>query len=311
MNIVARYGTESVATVYIAETACGERIEFVESIQPPLTREEKWVLIVSTLYGCPVRCRFCDAGGHYRGAMPAAEILSQIDYMVERRYPDRAVPAGKFKVQFARMGEPAFNDAVIDVLRELPGRFDAPGLMPALSTIAPAGSGRFFRDLLEIKRERYGGRFQLQFSIHTTDARLRDWLVPARKWSFAEIAAYGAEFHRRGDRKITLNFALAAGMPVDGRILLEHFTPDRYLVKITPVNPTLSSREFGVSSLDMPAGDAAGIIDELETAGYEVLLSIGELEENHIGSNCGQYVTAFLRGGASAEEGYSYVRGAR
>lgn len=57
------YKTEDrdIATVYLAEDNKGRMVEFVESIQPPYSRDEKWVLIVSILFGCPVNCRFCDA----------------------------------------------------------------------------------------------------------------------------------------------------------------------------------------------------------------------------------------------------------
>ena len=65
MKILAKTGTEDVAIVYIAEMDNGRLVEFVESVQPPIPREKKWVLIVSTLYGCPVGCRFCDAGEYY------------------------------------------------------------------------------------------------------------------------------------------------------------------------------------------------------------------------------------------------------
>jgi 23S rRNA (adenine2503-C2)-methyltransferase len=292
MKVIARTGREDIAVVYIAEMDGGRRIEFVESVQPPIPREEKWVLIVSTLFGCPVRCRFCDAGSRYHGPLPARGMIAQIDYMVERRYPDRAVPAGKFKIQFARMGEPAFNDGVIDVLELLPDRYEAPGLMPALSTIAPVGTDRFFERLLETKRERYGGRFQLQFSIHTTDGRMRDWLVPARKWPFERIAAYGERFHEPGGRKVALNFALAEGMPVDAAVLRRHFSPGTFLIKLTPVNPTFQAARHGVVSHIRPGEERYAVVDALRQAGYETIVSIGELEENRIGSNCGQYVSA-------------------
>ena len=106
--------------------------------------------------------------------------------------PDRKVPVRKFKIQFARMGEPAYNRHVLEVLEELPGRFDAPGLWPTVSTIAPRGSESFFDGLLDIKEELYRERFQMQFSIHTTDVRLRDWLIPVPKWDLARIAGTSA-----------------------------------------------------------------------------------------------------------------------
>jgi 23S rRNA (adenine2503-C2)-methyltransferase len=307
MRVKAWTGNEKIAKVYLAEASGGRHVEFVESVEPPIPRDRKWVLIVSTLFGCPGGCRHCDAGGSYSGKLSAGQMLFQTDYMVDGRYPGRKVPAVKFKVQFARMGEPAFNDAVLDVLEELPRRYDAPGLMPAVSTIAPRGAEGFFERLMAIKRKVYGGRFQLQFSVHTTDSEMRDWLMPPRKWDLGEIARYGERFHERGDRKITLNFALAEGMPVDARLLREHFDPDVFLVKITPVNPTYSARSSGIVSRIGSGRWECGVIDELEKSGFEVLLSIGELEENLIGSNCGQYVKSFMESGEALEEGYSYT----
>ncbi len=184
--------------------------------------------------------------------------------------------------------------------------YDAPGLLPTISTIAPRGSQKFFERLLHIKQKIYRERFQLQFSIHTTDARLRDWMIPAKKWSLGEIAEYGGEFYRKGERKITLNFALAEGMPVDGDLLLRHFDPDIFLVKITPVNPTCSARKHGISSQVIADMERYEIVETLRAAGYEVILSIGELAENHIGSNCGQHITNYLNKREAVQGGYTY-----
>jgi len=293
MKIVAKVGREDIAMVYIAEMNKGKKIEFVESVQPPLPREKKWVLILSTLYGCPVRCRFCDAGDDFQGKLSKDEIISQIDYLVRMRFPERKVSVEKFKVQFARMGEPAFNQDVLDVIMELPNLYNAPGLIPCISTIAPEGTDGFFERLLDIKKRYYREKFQFQFSIHTTDMELRDWLVPVKKWDFRKMAEYGNLFYERGDRKIALNFALADGMPVEPDILLHHFSPDKFLIKITPVNPTYQATKNKISSYILPEKKEYPVIDALSEAGYEVLLSIGELEENYIGSNCGQYITNY------------------
>jgi 23S rRNA (adenine2503-C2)-methyltransferase len=306
MRVVAQTGKEDVAMVYIAETGGGRRIEFVESIEPPIPREKKWVLIVSTLHGCPVGCRFCDAGMFFGGKLAKDEILSQLDYMIERRFPDRSVPVEKFKIHFARMGEPSYNEGVIDVLEDLIGLYDAPGLLPAVSTIAPMGTDAFFERLLVVKREIFQDRFQLQFSIHTTDGTLRDWLMPVQKWSFERIARYGERFFSAGDRKLTLNFALAEGMPVSVKALSRYFSPDVFIIKITPVNPTFHANENGINSHIRPGKQRYEIIDALRTAGYEVILSIGELEENHIGSNCGQYVMEGAGRRGKLKSGYSY-----
>jgi 23S rRNA (adenine2503-C2)-methyltransferase len=309
MKIIASAGREDVAMVYLADLGAGRLVEFVESVQPPLSREQKWVLIVSTLLGCPVGCQFCDAGGDYKGRLSKDEIFAQIDFLVKRRFPDGVVPIPKFKIQFARMGEPAFNSHVLDVLEEFPQRYDAPGFLPSISTIAPCSTESFFERLLEIKREKYQ-RFQFQYSIHTTDERLRDWLIPVKKWTFAQMAEYGERFHTPGGSKITLNFALAKGMPVDPRVLSGYFPSDKYLIKMTPVNPTYRARQNGLTSYITGSQDekASVIAEELRSFGYSVIVSIGESEENQIGSNCGQYVRRHLQADGSLPSSYDYWR---
>jgi 23S rRNA (adenine2503-C2)-methyltransferase len=309
MKVFAVTSNPELATVYMADMGAERMIEFVEACQPPYNRDEHWILMVSTLFGCPVKCQMCDAGGHYRGKPSAEEILSQIDYMVDEWFPGRIIPARKFKIQFARMGEPAFNLSVLDALEALPARYDAPGLMPSISTIAPHGADAFFDGLIELKNRLYSdGRFQFQFSIHTTDVVLRNKMIPVKKWSFADMAAYGERFYRAGDRKITLNFALADGNPADPDVLLRYFDPARYLVKITPVNPTSHAVENGLASHVDPQRPETGklVARHMADAGYQVIVSIGEAEENRVGSNCGQYVLNYLESKHTVEDGYTY-----
>jgi 23S rRNA (adenine2503-C2)-methyltransferase len=195
------------------------------------------------------------------------------------------------------------------VLEELPLRYQAPGLMPSISTVAPVGAERFFNRLVEIKEKNYsGGHFQFQVSLHTTDSELRDRFIPVKKWSFAKIGEYGERFYASGDRKVTLNFALAQGMPVDPEVLLTYFNPEKFLIKITPLNPTYRARENELVSYVNPlsAVEKYEIIQALQDSGYQVILSIGDMEENFIGSNCGQYLRRHLQAEAPIEDGYTY-----
>lgn len=309
MKVIASTGSEDVAKVYVVDMGENRLIECVESIQPPIPREDKWVLLVSTMFGCPIGCSMCDAGGHYQGKPTKEQILDQIDFLVRNRYPDGVVPAKQFKIQFARMGEPSLNPAVLNVLEELPDLYQAPGLMPSISTVAPNGCDGFLEKLMEIKYERYsGGHFQFQFSIHTTDEELRDQIIPVKKWSFAHMQSYGERFFSPGDRKITLNFALAQNMPVDPQVLLQHFDPEKFLIKITPLNPTYQAVENNLSSYIDPHVSDNGyeIVESLKKVGYQVIVSIGELEENLIGSNCGQYIKRHLAATNPITDGYTY-----
>jgi len=256
-----------------------------------------------------VECQMCDAGGHYRGKLTESEMYAQIDYLINQRYPDGFVPSKQLKIQFARMGEPALNPEVLDLLETLPGKLNAPGLLPSVSSIAPHGTDDFFERLTDIKNQVYpDGKFQFQFSIHTTDQQLRDELIPVKKWDFQKMATFGEKYYKPGDRKITLNFALAKQSPIQSDILLKYFNPDRFLIKITPLNPTYQAESTGLKSYVDPESRSENypILDELREAGYQVILSIGEQEENLIGSNCGQYVQKHLMEHDELSAGYTY-----
>lgn len=309
MRVVFKTGTRDIATLYVGETAGGKMIEFVESVQPPLTKGEKWVLIISTLYGCPIGCPICDAGGRYRGILSEKDLFDQIDYMVKASFPSGKVRVKKFKIQFARMGEPSLNPNVLKVLGKLPRFYQCKGLMPSISTVAPEGRERFFQELLEIKGAHYGeGNFQFQFSVHATDQGERDRMIPVKKWNFARMAEYGKAFFKRGDRKISLNFALSRDTRLNTGLIARYFDPAVFLIKITPVNPTLNARRNRIQTLVSSEEDARDlpVAQELRGMGYEVIVSVGELEENRIGSNCGQYLKYYLENKQHLTDAYTY-----
>jgi len=103
---------------------------------------------------------------------------------------------------------------------------------------------------------------------------------------------YARRFVTSGDRKVTLNFAAPVGFPLDPRALLSCFPPDCCMVKLTPINPTVRAQHSGLVGLIDPQRpqNALPIVELFRAAGYDTLVSIGETEENQIGSNCGMYV---------------------
>ncbi|NQT33967.1 radical SAM protein [bacterium] len=306
MRVIAKLGREDIATVYIADFGEGRLVEFVESVEPSIPREKKWVSIISTLYGCPVSCRICDAGRDYSGALSFDEMMSQIDYLVELRFPGGVIPVEKWKIQFARMGEPSFNLNVLDVLEALPEKYRAPGLMPSISTIAPHGTDRFFTELLELKKRLYPTRFQFQFSIHSTDPATRRRLMPLKTWDFEQMAEYGRDFFDFGGRKIGLNFALMQDVPIDPSVIQRYFDAETFLIKLTPLNPTQNAVESGCLPLDVDSPEAVELVDTIKSLGYRVIVSVGELEENAIGSNCGQYVSKLKEEAHTPVDAYFY-----
>lgn len=278
--------------VYVARLreSDAHAIEFVDARDPSLTPDQKRVVIISTQFGCPVACPICDAGGDYQGDLMASEILAQIDHVVVD-YPEGwNTRVEKFKVQFARMGEPALNQAVLDVLRELPGRYNAPGLIPCIATIAPANRKDWFDELIDIRHSVYAHKpFQLQFSINSTDEKCRQRMMPANKLSFDELSRIADRFVTGGPRKVGLNFAFTSDTPLEPNVIADHFNPASCCIKITPLNPTARSQENGFQTAlppDVPTR-ADFICRKFQELGFDVIVSIGDERENIIGSNCG------------------------
>ncbi|MHA1667331.1 MAG: radical SAM protein [Candidatus Heimdallarchaeaceae archaeon] len=306
MEILGKYGKDDLAILYVARED-DKILEFVESLQPPIPRERKWVLIISTMYGCPIGCVMCDAGEYYEGNIPKEVMLKQIDYMVRNRFPEGNIPVGKFKIQFARMGEPTLNKEVLDVIEELPKRYKAEGLMPCISTIAPKGGKGFLNKLIEIKNKLFSnGKFQLQFSIHSTDEKERQKWMTKNIWSLEQIAEFGNQWFQEGDRKITLNFAVARDSIIDPKVIKNNFDSTKYWIKLTPVNPTNKAIKNEVkSAITETNSEYFPLLENFRKLGFEASISIGEWEENDIGTNCGQFATKYKNGIVEIKESYT------
>ncbi len=294
IEILHEQGDEYIAKVYLGTFGEDKMVEFVDSLGMATSRKEKWVIIVSSMFGCPIDCKFCDAGKSFQGPLSTEEIIAQVDHIVKNHIPSGNIDSKKFKVQFARMGEPALNDNVIDAILEIPRRYYVKNYMPCISTVAPAGREEWFEEILKINHEILNGSFQMQFSIHSTDEDYRDFLIPAKKWTLEEIADYGERFHI-GGRKVTLNFAVGSENPIDVEKLRSIFSPEHFAIKVTPLNPTLNAEEYDlINVFDEEDGNKLPIVSEMRDAGFDVFVSIGDLRENEIKSNCGQILQSYL-----------------
>lgn len=311
MKILEKREVPGLAGLYLAEfPGAGFRMaEFVDTVEPGVSKREKWVLMISTQFGCPVGCRMCDAGAMgFHGNLTADQMLAQIRKVAADNPGLDPAAHPKFKVHFARMGEPALNPAVLEALERLPAELPWPGLMPSLSTVAPANpeAEAFMAGLADIKTRHYsGGNFQLQISVHATEAGLRNRIVPVPVWSLERIAAYGRVFVRPGDRKITLNFALSQGERLGVEEIKAVFDPELFLVKVTPVNPTYSAGLNGASYVwNNPPAGLAQDASALEAAGFKVILSPSAPEEIAAETSCGQLWASAMKERAAAAASY-------
>jgi 23S rRNA (adenine2503-C2)-methyltransferase len=300
-DVIDTKGKEGVAFIHLLRSRVEKDvlIECVESLDPPKPPEEKWVITLSSQKGCPAKCVFCDASFYFKGSLTKEELKSQLDVILEKHKDDNYLRAKKIKIHFARMGEPAFNDSILEFLPELKTMHQEAAFIPTIATLGPANRWRWFEELKKIKDAYFsGGRFQLQFSMNTTDDDFRNKIMPVKKASFKEISAFGEKWISNGDRKVTLNYALFEEAPFEAEKIISLFSPEHFLVKLTPLNPTVSAVSLKIKSdigFDLSVSEKvkAGR-RKLENAGFDVILSIGSPEEIKTGSNCGQLAFAHL-----------------
>lgn len=296
-EVVEVFGRPDLAQIYLVRLRDDPHavIECVGAVDPALPRKDKMVVVVSTQLGCAVGCPMCDAGTRYQGNLKASEILAQIEHVIDDWAAPEAATCSKLKVQFARMGEPSMNPAVLDVLERLPQRVRTPGLMPCVATTAPRSAASWLERMHEIRDRLYGdGRFQLQLSVQSTDEVVRDGMIPIPKWTLSDIASFSRGFVGARDRKVTLNFAMAQGVPVSAEAMARIFDPDKVLVKLTPLNPTERAVESGLrSTFDVGQEQrVAPLVSALQGYGFDCIVSVGDPEESEMRSSCGQLVRA-------------------
>ena len=140
MKILETRSVGPLGRLYLARLPGESRrlIEFVDTVEPGVEKARKWVLMLSTQVGCVIGCRMCDGGAMgWRGNLTAAEIVAQVRRVVKDNPGLEARRHPKFKVHFARLGEPTLNPATPRALEMLAAQWGGPGLTASISTVAP------------------------------------------------------------------------------------------------------------------------------------------------------------------------------
>ena len=249
----------------------------------PLT--EKWVITISTQYGCSMNCTFCDVPKVGPGKNATQyDLVEQVKTGMSLHPEVRCTK--RLNVHFARMGEPTFNYHVIDaaIAFKKDKHFRGMRVHPVVSTMMPRGNSKL-RDFLNlwmmVKNDCYAGNAGLQLSINSTDEDERTFMFGGSALSLAEIAAIMYDVPDPKGRKITLNFAVA-GYVINPRMLLAYFSPEKYIIKLTPMHKT----QRCVETNNLTEGDYTTYApykeheEALKAAGYDVLVLIASKEED-------------------------------
>lgn len=264
---------------------------------------EKWVVTLSTQYGCPMACTFCDVpnlgfNGNATFEDLHAQLVNAIGMFPGQRYTER------LNLHFARMGDPGYNDAVLDFTEWLwRGKRDLARqtgltidvLHPVFTTSSPRKVKKLQDRLhrwVQIKNDLYNGQAGLQLSINSTSDAQREDMFAGKAMTLADIAAMVADLPDPVGRKFCLNFALASGYEVDAERLVRLFSPDRFMVKITPIHNNNACRANRIETIDgyqafTPYAQAEA---DLKSAGFDVLVFVPSMDEEDGLVTCGNAI---------------------
>lgn len=270
-----------------------------------LPLEEKWVITISTQYGCSMGCTFCDVplvgpGKNATLRDLVGQVLAGIGLHPEVQNTKR------LNVHFARMGEPTWNPEVLECARWLKTHIDSEfRVHPVVSTMMPRKNiwlRTFVHTWMRLKNRMYDGNAGLQISLNSTSEEERRQMFSGNACTLKEVSAVMEGVIPKG-RKITLNFAIA-GYEINPQTLREYFSPELYLCKLTPMHKTLRVLNQGI----LTEGDPTCLYpyredeERLKRAGYQVLVFLASEVEDASRITCGNAILSGTEPGCEYEE---------
>ena len=262
-----------------------------------LSLSEKWVITISSQYGCSMGCSFCDVAKVGPGINASFGDMLKQTYSAIGLHPEIKTTK-RLNLHYARMGEPTYNDDVIFTAYWLASDLKNKdwGFHPVVSTMMPKKNRNLFRFLdnwISLKNN-LNGEAGLQLSINTTDFEVRNKTMPHAMGLnnisniFHDLLAYREELK---GRKITLNFALTEAK-IDAKYLRKLFNPKYFICKITPMHKTKACIDKGI--LTDGGYDFyypyEKVEKELKAEGFDVIVFIPSKEEDESRITCGNAI---------------------
>lgn len=264
---------------------------------------EKWVITVSTQYGCPMRCTFCDVPKvKWRGNARFEDIRDQM-YHAIGLFPDVAYTE-RLNLHFARMGDPIFNEAVFDfaewaiankqqIYKDVGLRIEV--FHPVMTTSLPKKFKRLEQNILrwcDIKNNLYNGQAGLQFSINSTNEEQRSEMFSDMQLHLPDLAEIAKRMPDPVSRKYCLNFAYSTDFEIDAAYLRSLFDPEKFMIKITPIHNNNACRENGIETIGGYESyhPYAKPERELKEQGFDVLVFVPSDDEEDGLVTCGNAV---------------------
>lgn len=254
---------------------------------------KRTVICCSTMSGCPVGCRFCGTGNKFIRNLKSAEIVEQIQTVLEdKQIIDVDSKGERFQIMFMSMGEPLLNwDEVEGAIKEL--HINYPNAELLLSTIAPLAYDAINKMLnLSTQINKIG----LQFSIHKSTDEQRDILIPYKdKLTLEQIRDLGSSWWYATGRHPYLNYCIDGtnNSEDDIKRLQQLFSPVIFNFTFSVVcSPNENMKEAGFKNLDAIRQFEQAFIEK----GYNTRI-FDPAGQDDIGGGCGQlwYVQKWMK----------------
>jgi 23S rRNA (adenine2503-C2)-methyltransferase len=205
-------------------------------------RNERWMIGVSTMSGCPCKCIFCATGNLSRMRnLTDDEIVEQVEFILNKNPEYSKNPPKEFKINYTRMGEPFFNienvkKAIIKINDLVNNFFNSKiTVHHYISSIGIKDS-----DFSWIK-----DNITLQFSIHALSNERRNEIIPFKnKMTLEEIG----KVRVNSNNKITLNLTLIEEKDFDLETIKNIFDREVFFIKLSPINMNSVSENAGLGN---------------------------------------------------------------
>lgn len=264
---------------------------------------EKWVITLSTQYGCVMKCNFCDVPEvSWKGNVTFEDLKKQM-YSAISLFPTVKYTE-RLNIHFARMGEPILNNEVF-VFAELAFKnkqkiasetgLSIEVLHPVLTTSLPRRFSRLEKNILRwcnLKNHIYNGQAGLQFSINSTNEAQRTEMFGGLSLTIEELSRIAEKMPEPISRKYCLNFAYSTDYEIDGEIIKKYFDPEKFMCKITPIH---NNNACNNNNIKTSLGYESYLPykkpeDALMKAGFDVLVFVPSLDEEQGLVTCGNAI---------------------
>jgi 23S rRNA (adenine2503-C2)-methyltransferase len=264
---------------------------------------EKWVITVSTQYGCPMKCTFCDVPNFkFKGNVTFDDIKKQL-YSAIGLFP-QVKYTERLNLHYARMGDPIFNEAVFEFSKwaiankkqiQLDTGLRIETFHPVLTTSLPKKFAKLEERILEwcdIKNNLYNGQAGLQFSINSTDEKQRSEMYKDTQISLENLARITDKMPDPISRKYCLNFAYSTDFIIDADIVRKYFNPEKFMCKITPIHNNNACKDNDIKTIGgydswQPYQKPE---EDLKSAGFDVLVFVPSVDEEDGLVTCGNAI---------------------